>query len=187
VQGFREIAERLARPESSVRVRVWLACGPIEGVLEFVDGPLWVVADRGSRTWVDEAAVLAVTLLDAVGVADALAESAAHDVPGQSSLRVRLDDLAERFDCRVSGEPPSSDEARVAMGRLLTDLEPALRRVCDSVGDSFLEGGLDIELGDPGVRRVNGVLLVAYRPGPRGRLDLDRLVAALQKAATEPS
>jgi hypothetical protein len=181
VRGFREIAERLAGPDNRARVRVWLAGGVVEGVLEFVDGPLWVVADRGSRTWVDEEAVQAVTVLDAMGVADALAEAAVNEIPGQGTLRSRLEELGERFDCRVSGEPPSSDEARVAMGRLLTDLEPALRRMVDSQGDGFLDGGLRIELGDPGVRRVDGVLVVAFRPGPRGRFDLERLLAAIEK------
>jgi hypothetical protein len=183
VRGFREIAERLAGPDTKGRVRVWLAGGVVEGVLEFVDGPLWVVADRGARTWIDEGAVQAVTLLDAAGVAEALADAPAGEPPPPAALRARLDALAERFDCNVSGEPPTSDDARLALARLLIDVETALQRLIAEHGDGFLDDGLRIVLGDPGVRREDHVLVFGYRAGPKGRLDLEQMIGAIRRVS----
>lgn len=182
VRGFREIAERLAGPDARVHVKVWLAGGVVEGVLEFVDGPLWVIADRGARTWIDEQAVHAVTVADASRVTDAIAEGVASEIPSPSSLRTRLEEVAERFDCKVAGDLPTADDARVALGRLLVDLEVAMRRVIATRGDAFLDDGLRVELGEPGVDRgADGALRVTYRPGPRGRLDVEKLAAAIEK------
>jgi hypothetical protein len=161
---------------------VWLAGGVVEGVLEFVDGPLWVVADRGSRTWIDEGAVQAVTLLDAAGVSDAVAEAASGDAPATvGELRARAEALSERFDCNVSAEPPASDDGRRALARVLVDLETALERVAAVHGPGLADEGLRVVVGDPAVRREDGVVVVSYRPGPRGRLDLERLVSALER------
>lgn len=182
MREFREIAERLAGAQTRGRVRVWLAGGVVEGVLEFVDGPLWVVADRGARTWIDERAVQAVTLLDAAGVSDAVAEAASAEPPASiGELRARAEALSERFDCNVSVEPPASDDGRRALAQVLVDLETALHRVAAAHGPGLADEGLRVVSGDPGVRREDGALVVSYRAGPRGRLDLDRLVAALER------
>ncbi len=182
MRGFREIAERLAAQRPPVRVRVWLAGGVVEGAIEFVDGPLWVVAAQGSRTWVDEHAVQAVTVLEATQVTETLADAPSVEIAGASTLQARIDELADRFDCRLAGEPPGSDEGRAALSRLLGVLEAAFVRVVAARGDGFLNGGVRLEPGEPGVRRADGVLVIGYRPGLRHQADAERLAAQIMAA-----